>query len=79
MPSLAQPPGTAFGPGIHHCLGAPLPRPETTIALRPCCPVFRLPAFPPSRLHARELAVPVDSSEWIDCGITGIRKSRPAP
>ncbi|GGM18312.1 cytochrome P450 [Streptomyces fumigatiscleroticus] len=49
----------AFGHGIHHCLGAPLARLETTIALRVLL----------SRLQELELAVPEDSLEWIGSGV----------
>ncbi|MFJ6774113.1 cytochrome P450 [Kitasatospora sp. NPDC091257] len=49
----------AFGHGIHHCLGAPLARLETTIALRVLL----------SRLPELEPAVPLDSLQWIDSGI----------
>ncbi|WAZ26867.1 cytochrome P450 [Streptomyces cinnabarinus] len=54
----------AFGHGIHHCLGAPLARLEAAIALRTLL----------SRVPELELAVPVDSLEWIGSGIIrGVR------
>ncbi|MFB7511430.1 cytochrome P450 family protein, partial [Streptomyces broussonetiae] len=49
----------AFGHGIHHCLGAPLARLETTIALRTLL----------SRMPELELATPADSLKWIGSGI----------
>ncbi|MGQ4387661.1 cytochrome P450 family protein [Streptomyces sp. SAS_270] len=49
----------AFGHGIHYCLGAPLARLETTIALRTLL----------SRVPDLELAAPADSLEWISSGI----------
>ncbi|MFF3504994.1 cytochrome P450 [Streptomyces sp. NPDC003247] len=49
----------AFGHGIHYCLGAPLARLETAIALRTLL----------SRLPELELAAPVDSLDWIGSGI----------
>ncbi|GGN91193.1 cytochrome P450 [Streptomyces albiflavescens] len=49
----------AFGHGIHYCLGAPLARLETTIALSTLL----------SRVPELELAAPVDSLEWIGSGI----------
>ncbi|MEV7077951.1 cytochrome P450 [Streptomyces sp. NPDC093516] len=49
----------AFGHGIHHCLGAPLARLESTIALRTLL----------ARLAELELAVPEAELEWIDSGI----------
>ncbi|MFD9691409.1 cytochrome P450 [Kitasatospora sp. NPDC059146] len=49
----------AFGHGIHHCLGAPLARLEATIALRVLL----------ARVPELELAVPVDSLDWIGSGI----------
>ncbi|MFD7134885.1 cytochrome P450 [Streptomyces sp. NPDC059894] len=49
----------AFGHGIHYCLGAPLARLEATIALRVLL----------ARVSELELAVPVDSLEWIGSGI----------
>ncbi|KUF18693.1 cytochrome P450 family protein [Streptomyces silvensis] len=49
----------AFGHGVHYCLGAPLARLETTIALRILL----------SRVHDLELAVPRESLEWIGSGI----------
>lgn len=49
----------AFGHGLHHCLGAPLARLETTIALRTLL----------SRIPELELAAPVDSLSWIGSGI----------
>ncbi|MFJ9759894.1 cytochrome P450 [Streptomyces sp. NPDC101149] len=48
----------SFGHGIHHCLGAPLARLETAIALRTLL----------SRLPELELAVPADSLAWIGSG-----------
>ncbi|MFB6891353.1 cytochrome P450 [Kitasatospora sp. NPDC056327] len=54
----------AFGHGIHHCLGAPLARLETAVALRVLL----------SRLTELEPAVPPDSLEWIGSGIIrGVR------
>ncbi|MEU0589402.1 cytochrome P450 [Streptomyces sp. NPDC006132] len=49
----------AFGHGIHYCLGAPLARLETDIALRTLL----------SRVPELELAAPVDSLDWIGSGI----------
>ncbi|MFI6850327.1 cytochrome P450 [Kitasatospora sp. NPDC050467] len=49
----------AFGHGIHHCLGAPLARLEAAVALRVLL----------ARVPELELAVPVDSLDWIDSGI----------
>ncbi|WP_329327716.1 cytochrome P450 [Streptomyces mirabilis] len=49
----------AFGHGIHHCLGAPLARLETSIALRTLL----------SRVPELELAAPADSLAWIGSGI----------
>ncbi|MER6082305.1 cytochrome P450 [Streptomyces sp. NPDC001833] len=49
----------AFGHGIHYCLGAPLARLETTLALRILL----------ARVPELELAVPADSLEWIGSGI----------
>ncbi|MFH8292904.1 cytochrome P450 [Streptomyces sp. NPDC018059] len=49
----------AFGHGIHYCLGAPLARLETAIALRILL----------SRVRELELAVPLDSLDWIGSGI----------
>lgn len=49
----------AFGHGIHYCLGAPLARLETTVALRVLL----------SRVPGLELAAPVDSLDWIGSGI----------
>jgi cytochrome P450 len=49
----------AFGHGIHHCLGAPLARLETTIALRTLL----------SRVPDLQLAVSADSLDWIGSGI----------
>ncbi|GGJ58883.1 cytochrome P450 family protein [Streptomyces brasiliensis] len=49
----------AFGHGIHYCLGAPLARLETTIALRTLL----------SRVPELELAAPMDSLKWIGSGI----------
>ncbi|MHB9756444.1 cytochrome P450 family protein [Streptomyces sp. BYX5S] len=49
----------AFGHGIHYCLGAPLARLETTVALRTLL----------ARIPELELAVPVGSLEWIGSGI----------
>ncbi|MFC9624471.1 cytochrome P450 [Streptomyces sp. NPDC056930] len=49
----------AFGHGIHYCLGAPLARLETTVALRTLL----------SRVPELELAAPVDSIDWIGSGI----------
>jgi cytochrome P450 len=49
----------AFGHGIHYCLGAPLARLETAIALRTLL----------SRVPELELAAPVDSLDWIGSGI----------
>lgn len=54
----------AFGHGVHYCLGAPLARLETAIALRTLL----------ARVPDLELAVPVDSLEWIGSGIIrGVR------
>ncbi|MFF8652680.1 cytochrome P450 family protein [Streptomyces huasconensis] len=49
----------AFGHGVHYCLGAPLARLETAIALRVLL----------SRVRELELAVPRDSLDWIGSGI----------
>ncbi|MFJ2766828.1 cytochrome P450 [Streptomyces sp. NPDC087300] len=49
----------AFGHGVHHCLGAPLARLETTIALRVLL----------SRVRELEPAAPLDSLDWIGSGI----------
>ncbi|KMS92638.1 MULTISPECIES: cytochrome P450 family protein [Streptomyces] len=49
----------AFGHGIHYCLGAPLARLETAIALRTLL----------SRVPELELAAPPDSLDWIGSGI----------
>jgi cytochrome P450 len=49
----------AFGHGIHYCLGAPLARLETVIALRTLL----------SRVPELELAAPPDSLDWIGSGI----------
>ncbi|WP_331743180.1 cytochrome P450 [Kitasatospora sp. NBC_01300] len=49
----------AFGHGIHYCLGAPLARLEAAVALRVLL----------SRVPELELAVPVDSLDWIGSGI----------
>ncbi|MEU7647171.1 cytochrome P450 family protein [Streptomyces huasconensis] len=49
----------AFGHGVHYCLGAPLARLETAIALRVLL----------SRVRKLELAVPRDSLDWIGSGI----------
>jgi cytochrome P450 len=49
----------AFGHGVHYCLGAPLARLETTIALRTLL----------ARVPHLELAVPAESLEWIGSGI----------
>lgn len=49
----------AFGHGIHYCLGAPLARLETAIALRTLL----------SRVPELELAAPVDALDWIGSGI----------
>ncbi|MFH8796142.1 cytochrome P450 [Streptomyces sp. NPDC017941] len=49
----------AFGHGVHHCLGAPLARLETTIALRTLL----------SRVDELELAAPPESLDWIGSGI----------
>ncbi|MFF4354436.1 cytochrome P450 [Streptomyces sp. NPDC001530] len=49
----------AFGHGIHYCLGAPLARLETTIALRVLL----------ARVPELELAVPAKELEWIGSGI----------
>ncbi|WP_420036468.1 cytochrome P450 family protein [Streptomyces sp. cg28] len=49
----------AFGHGVHYCLGAPLARLESTIALRTLL----------ARVPELELAVPADSLEWIGSGI----------
>ncbi|MEU2265604.1 cytochrome P450 [Streptomyces olindensis] len=49
----------AFGHGIHYCLGAPLARLETDIALRTLL----------SRVPELALAAPVDSLGWIGSGI----------
>ncbi|MYT71741.1 MULTISPECIES: cytochrome P450 [unclassified Streptomyces] len=49
----------AFGHGVHYCLGAPLARLESTIALRTLL----------TRVPELELAVPVESLEWIGSGI----------
>lgn len=54
----------AFGYGIHHCLGAPLARLETAIALRVLL----------ERVEGLELAVPEADLEWIGSGIIrGVR------
>ncbi|MFF3606838.1 cytochrome P450 [Streptomyces sp. NPDC002463] len=54
----------AFGHGIHYCLGAPLARLETTIALRVLL----------ARVPELELAAPAGSLEWIGSGIIrGVR------
>ncbi|MFD7283678.1 cytochrome P450 [Streptomyces sp. NPDC059862] len=49
----------AFGHGIHYCLGAPLARLETTIALRTLL----------ARVPELELAAPAGSLQWIGSGI----------
>ncbi|MFJ3224653.1 cytochrome P450 [Streptomyces sp. NPDC086783] len=49
----------AFGHGIHHCLGAPLARLESTIALRTLL----------SRVPDLQLAQNADSLDWIGSGI----------
>ncbi|MGA4844975.1 cytochrome P450 family protein [Streptomyces sp. G5(2025)] len=49
----------AFGHGIHYCLGAPLARLETSIALRVLL----------SRVRDLEPAAPLDSLDWIGSGI----------
>ncbi|MEU9075851.1 cytochrome P450 [Kitasatospora sp. NPDC048538] len=54
----------AFGHGVHHCLGAPLARLETVVALRTLL----------SRVPELEPAAPVDSLDWIGSGIIrGVR------
>lgn len=49
----------AFGHGIHYCLGAPLARLETAVALRTLL----------ARIPELRLAAPVDSLGWIGSGI----------
>ncbi|MFG2356987.1 cytochrome P450 [Streptomyces sp. NPDC048521] len=49
----------AFGHGIHHCLGAPLARLETRIALRTLL----------TRVPRLELAVPADTLDWFPAGM----------
>ncbi|MFJ9453888.1 cytochrome P450 [Kitasatospora sp. NPDC101447] len=54
----------AFGHGVHYCLGAPLARLEATVALRTLL----------ARVPELDLAVPVDSLDWIGSGIIrGVR------
>ncbi|MFF2730242.1 cytochrome P450 [Streptomyces sp. NPDC058008] len=54
----------AFGHGVHYCLGAPLARLETAVALRTLL----------SRMPELELAAPVESLDWIGSGIIrGVR------
>jgi cytochrome P450 len=49
----------SFGHGIHHCLGAPLARLETRIALRTLL----------TRVPHLELAVPADTLDWFPAGM----------
>ncbi|MFI8454683.1 cytochrome P450 [Kitasatospora sp. NPDC085464] len=54
----------AFGHGVHYCLGAPLARLEAAVALRTLL----------ARVPELDLAVPVDSLDWIGSGIIrGVR------